>query len=37
MMLGSNDPKNAVKEPGAFSIKLWQSAHPPSSWGTPPQ
>jgi murein DD-endopeptidase MepM/ murein hydrolase activator NlpD len=36
MMLGSVDPKNAVKEPGAFSIKLWQGAHPPSSWGNPP-
>ncbi len=36
MMLGNVDPQNAVKEPGAFSIKLWQSAHPPSSWGNPP-
>jgi murein DD-endopeptidase MepM/ murein hydrolase activator NlpD len=36
MMLGANDPNNAVKEPGAFSIRLWKDAHPPSSWGNPP-
>ena len=32
MMLGQNDPRNVVKEPGAFSINLWISQKPPSDW-----
>lgn len=32
MQLGSVDDRNAIKEPGAFSIKLWDGAQPPSTW-----
>jgi murein DD-endopeptidase MepM/ murein hydrolase activator NlpD len=32
MQLQSVDERNVVKEPGAFSIKLWDGAAPPSNW-----
>lgn len=32
MQLGEVDSRNAVQEPGAFSIKLWRNEEPPRDW-----